>query len=300
MWIFYLVVSILFLMYLYVVAGLWLPILFVSLILFCGFMGARQQDKLKKKEWDKKAQEIMRRSNASNGASMALNNKEDETQTQDEDDFEDDYADDNDNDNTADISLSNEGRVEIDMYDADISVDASTLTKAKELFFEKLRQKGKDPKKVKFEYESMDEEYYKLYDKVLTLVTEKHKGQRDKARKPYMGHIARVMRECWSPEAKIVALLHDIVEDTDVDERFLRSYGVPEEIIRSVMAITKREGEDYMDFIDRVANDEMAMEVKIADLEDNMDIRRLNNLEEEDFRRLQKYHNAWKLLKNKS
>ncbi|MBQ6190411.1 MAG: hypothetical protein IJK45_09595 [Bacteroidaceae bacterium] len=136
-----------------------------------------------------------------------------------------------------------------------------------------------------------------MYEKVLTLVTEKHRNQRDKAGMPYMGHLARVAEKCSGDEEKMVALMHDLVEDTDVDEAFLRSYGIPEDMVDAVISLTKREGEDYMDFIDRVSNDSLAREVKIADLEDNMDITRLYDLKEEDLRRLQKYHKAWRLLK---
>lgn len=213
----------------------------------------------------------------------------------DEDDDEDDYDD--DDENTAEVTLTDTGRVHILLYCGDgVSVEASTLAKAKEFFVDKMKAYGKDPDDVKYEYLSVDEEYYEMYEKVLTLVTEKHRNQRDKAGMPYMGHLARVAEKCVGEEEKMVALMHDLVEDTDVDEAFLRSYGIPEDLVDAVISLTKREGEDYMDFIDRVSNDSLAREVKIADLEDNMDITRLYDLKEEDLRRLQKYHKAWRLL----
>ncbi len=106
-----------------------------------------------------------------------------------------------------------------------------------------------------------------------------------------------MMGNVRSENAKIVAVLHDVVEDCDgwTFER-LRSEGFGEEIIAALDCVTKREGESYEDFIGCSVSNDVAREVKIADLEDNMDIRRLDRLTERDLERLTKYHRAWTRL----
>jgi (p)ppGpp synthase/HD superfamily hydrolase len=96
---------------------------------------------------------------------------------------------------------------------------------------------------------------------------------------------------------KMVAILHDVVEDTDWTFEKLRQEGIPEEVIEALNCVTKREGEEYEDFVKRSASNEIARRVKIADLEHNMDARRLSKVTEKDVERLKKYVRAWRFLK---
>ena len=128
------------------------------------------------------------------------------------------------------------------------------------------------------------------------IATEAHKGQTDKSGKPYIGHVERVANRCHTPEAKIVALLHDVIEDTEVTADELRQKGIPENIVQALLTITRTYGEPYETSIHSLSPNPLCREVKIADLEDNMDIRRLNELTDKDVRRLRKYLNAWQLL----
>ena len=96
--------------------------------------------------------------------------------------------------------------------------------------------------------------------------------------------------------AKIVALLHDTIEDTEVTVDYLRGQGFPDEIISGVLSVTKQEGENYDAFFARASDNPIGREVKIADLEDNMDIRRLQEITEDDVARLRKYLRAWQYL----
>ncbi len=133
-----------------------------------------------------------------------------------------------------------------------------------------------------------------LYDRALQIAIRAHKGQKDKADRDYVMHPIRVAERCKDPRAKIVALLHDTIEDTSVTPTYLRSEGFPEEIINAVLSVTKlNENEDYEDFVRRAAKNEIGREVKIADLEDNMDIRRLKEISDYDADRLRKYLRAW-------
>lgn len=139
--------------------------------------------------------------------------------------------------------------------------------------------------------------YNELYDLALRIAIQAHKGQTDKSGREYVMHPIRVAERCANPKAKIAALLHDTIEDTYVTVDDLRKEGFPQEIIDAVLSVTKREGEDYDDFIRRAATNEIGKEVKIADLEDNMDIRRLKEISDDDVKRLRKYLRCWQYMK---
>lgn len=145
-------------------------------------------------------------------------------------------------------------------------------------------------------------EYYKwrtseLLRKAIDIAKEAHKGQVDKAGNEYIDHPLRVMVAVHSVSEKIVGVLHDVIEDTDWTFERLEAEGFTTEIIEALKCVTKlSEDEPYDAFIERVKTNPLAMAVKIKDLADNMDIRRLNELTEKDFKRLQKYHRAYKEL----
>lgn len=135
-----------------------------------------------------------------------------------------------------------------------------------------------------------------LYDRALRIAIHVHRKQRDKSGREYIMHPIRVAERCRDPRAKIVSLLHDTIEDTDVTAEYLRNEGFPEEIIIAVLSVTKQEGENYEDFVCRAAENAIGREVKIADLEDNMNISRLETISDEDVVRLRKYLKAWHYL----
>lgn len=196
------------------------------------------------------------------------------------------------------VSFQGDGSVCIGLIDPDLewSAERKTLNEAKTAFQQIVKSEFED-KTINYVYDGIleDGDNQELYGKALALCTEKHAGQVDKAGKPYLGHIARVAGEFYDEEA-IVALLHDIVEDTDVKPGELLQKGFTKEIVDAVVAITKKENESYESFIERVGKNKMAREVKIADLEDNMNIRRLPKITEEDMVRLNKYLEAWRYL----
>ena len=139
-------------------------------------------------------------------------------------------------------------------------------------------------------------DYNELYDKALQIAIRAHKGQKDKAGHDYILHPIRVSERCDDPRAKIVALLHDTIEDTDVTADYLREEGFTEEIVEALLAVTHSEGEEYDDYVRRAAQNELGRMVKRADLEDNMDIRRLPELTDRDVERLRKYLRAWQYI----
>ncbi|MCB0987832.1 MAG: hypothetical protein KDB09_08680 [Acidimicrobiales bacterium] len=107
------------------------------------------------------------------------------------------------------------------------------------------------------------------------IAREAHSGQADKAGQPYIGHVLRVMGRVDTDVEKMAAALHDVIEDTDATPESLLDLGVPEEVVDAVLALTKRAGETYSDFVDRVGAHPIARQVKIADLADNSDPRRI-------------------------
>lgn len=139
-------------------------------------------------------------------------------------------------------------------------------------------------------------EYSELFDLALNIAIQAHREQKDKSGREYVMHPIRVAERCKDPRAKIVALLHDTIEDTEVTADYLREQGFPEEIINGVLSVTKQEGENYEDFVRRASENAIGREVKMADLEDNMDIRRLKDITEDDVARLRKYLKAWHYL----
>jgi (p)ppGpp synthase/HD superfamily hydrolase len=136
-----------------------------------------------------------------------------------------------------------------------------------------------------------------MLKKAIEIATEAHKGATDKYGSPYINHVTRVMNLGSSEEEKIVGVLHDVVEDTHWTFEKLTSEGFSSEIIEALKCVTKiSEEEDYEEFTLRVSKNPLAVKVKINDLTDNMDIRRIPTLTEKDLIRLMKYHKAYRFL----
>ena len=133
--------------------------------------------------------------------------------------------------------------------------------------------------------------------RAIEIATEAHKGQCDKSGNDYIGHPLRVMEMGRTEKEKIAGVLHDEVEDSDWTFEALEAEGFSQEIIAALKCVTKlSENENYDDFIERVKKNPLAVAVKINDLTDNMDIRRLPYLSDKDIKRLKKYLKAYKKL----
>ncbi len=138
-------------------------------------------------------------------------------------------------------------------------------------------------------------------ERALALAVEKHAGQTDRTGAPYILHPLRVMFRLEHTEDRIVAILHDVVEDTDVTFADLRGMGFDDAILAALDGVTRRESETYEEFVERSAANEVSLRVKLADLEDNMDIRRLSSpLTDRDLERLNRYRAAYGRLKRRS
>ena len=135
-------------------------------------------------------------------------------------------------------------------------------------------------------------------ERAIEIAHEAHRGQVDKAGEEYIGHPLRVMEAGRTVEEKIVGVLHDVVEDSkEWSFERLEQEGFAPEIIEALRCVTKRsEDEPYDKFIARVKTNKLAVAVKLNDLTDNMDIRRLPYLSDKDVKRLKKYLKAYKQL----
>ena len=136
-----------------------------------------------------------------------------------------------------------------------------------------------------------------LLEKALQIAVKAHSGQIDKAGSAYIFHPIRVSNRCSTDDERIVALLHDTIEDTEVTTEYLLMEGFPRNIVDAILSVTRNEDESYDDFIKRSRLNPIGRQVKLHDLEDNMDITRLNELTEKYIYRLNKYIKAYKYLK---
>ena len=136
-------------------------------------------------------------------------------------------------------------------------------------------------------------------NRAIHISTEAHKEQEDKVGKPYITHAMRVMERCKTNDEKIVAVLHDVVEDCSEQGwtlSRLQEEGFSPNILQAVQAISQNEGEPKADYIGRVKKNPLATRVKLNDLEDNMDIRRLPQITEKFVRRLNGYLKTYRYL----
>jgi len=134
-----------------------------------------------------------------------------------------------------------------------------------------------------------------LLDEAIILATQAHRGQTDKAGAPYILHPLRVMLTQNDAVRRITAVLHDVVEDSDITPQFIKErFG--DTIADAIVALTRRDDEDYEAFVSRCASNTVARDVKRADIEDNLDLSRLSNVSERDLARADKYRRALQLL----
>lgn len=136
-----------------------------------------------------------------------------------------------------------------------------------------------------------------LINKAIETAAKAHDGQVDKAGQPYIYHPLRVMLYAQGDErVKCAAVLHDVMEDSDITETDLIKIGFGEDIITALKLLTREEGQDYFDYVRALKKNSIAKAVKLADLKDNMDMSRIKEPTERDFLRLEKYKKAKVLL----
>lgn len=128
-----------------------------------------------------------------------------------------------------------------------------------------------------------------MLNKAIIIAIKAHAGQLDKCGEPYVLHPLRVMLTRSSELERICGVLHDVVEDSDIKLEDLRREGFSDEIVNIIDCLTKRKGEKYEDFISRVLTNETACRIKLSDINDNMDVTRLQCYSDGDLERIERY-----------
>ncbi len=139
--------------------------------------------------------------------------------------------------------------------------------------------------------------YTKQIVKALNIAYDAHNGQLDKGGVPYIFHPYYIAIKMDSEDEIITAILHDVVEDTEVTMDDLYNMGFKKEVIDALKLLTHRKDVEYMDYIKNISNNNIARKVKLADLEHNSDISRIDKKSKKDYDRLDKYKKAIEYLK---
>jgi len=135
-------------------------------------------------------------------------------------------------------------------------------------------------------------------ERAIQIATQAHAGQKNRAGEPYVRHPLRVMDHVEGEPARIVAVLHDVLEDCPAwTADRLRAEGFSEEVLEALLAVTRREGEDYFDFVRRAASNPIGRRIKLADLADNIAMTRIPRPADRDTERLARYERAVEIIK---
>ena len=132
--------------------------------------------------------------------------------------------------------------------------------------------------------------------KAIKIMFEAHKNQLDKSGMPYVFHPWHVAEQMDDENSTIVALLHDVIEDTKVTIEYLAEEGFDQNILDALILLTHEDGVDYFDYVSRISSNEIATKVKMADLQHNMDLNRLSNVSSKDLERFEKYSRCYDYL----
>ena len=138
--------------------------------------------------------------------------------------------------------------------------------------------------------------YTNLTKKAMKIAFNAHKEQVDKNGMPYIYHPVHLAEQMDSEETICVALLHDVVEDTDITFENLKEYGFSEKIINALQLMTHEDAVPYMEYVKKIKTNEIAKKVKLADLNHNSDLSRLDIIDEKALCRVEKYEKAIELL----
>ncbi len=132
----------------------------------------------------------------------------------------------------------------------------------------------------------------------MNIAYKSHNGQLDKNGYPYIAHPLHLAEAMSCENSTIVALLHDVVEDTDVTFDEIISFGFCDDVVRALKLLTHEKDVDYFEYIEKIKGNELATKVKIEDLKHNSDLSRLTIIKDKDIKRAEKYKTALDILLN--
>ena len=134
-------------------------------------------------------------------------------------------------------------------------------------------------------------------DTAVIIAAQAHQKQKDRYGVNYILHPLRVMLRFESETEMIVAILHDVIEKTEWTLEKLREQGFNDTVLKAVNLLTRQDEQPYMEYIEKLKGNRIARRVKIADIEDNMNPRRMGTLSDENLEKLARLHKAWIILK---
>lgn len=135
-----------------------------------------------------------------------------------------------------------------------------------------------------------------MIDIALAIARKAHAGQVDKAGVDYIQHPLYVASQVKTEQEKAIALLHDVLEDSDITVADLLAYGLSNKVVTAVQTLTKKKGQSYQEYLEKVKSNNLARVVKLADLKHNSDLSRLKSVSNTDYERVEKYKNAIRYL----
>lgn len=138
--------------------------------------------------------------------------------------------------------------------------------------------------------------YTDLTKKALKISFNAHKNQVDKSGMPYVFHPFHLAEQMDDEYSVCVALLHDVIEDTDIMIEDLKAEGFPKEVINAIELLTHSDSVPYLDYVKTIKNNSIARKVKLADLKHNSDLSRLDNIDDKALERVEKYKKAIEIL----
>lgn len=142
--------------------------------------------------------------------------------------------------------------------------------------------------------------YTEQTKQAMKLAYDMHHGQTDRSGLPYIHHVLHVAEQMPDEITTVAALLHDIVEDTTLTLDELYAKGFPPEVVEAVRCLTRDPNMSYVDYIDALHDNPIAVNVKLADLEHNRDLTRLKRVSQKDILRARKYQAAINFLQMRS
>lgn len=138
--------------------------------------------------------------------------------------------------------------------------------------------------------------YTDLTKKAIKISFNAHKNQVDKSGMPYVFHPFHLAEQMDDEYSVCVALLHDVIEDTDIMIEDLKAEGFPKEVINAIELLTHSDSVPYLDYVKTIKNNSIARKVKLADLKHNSDLSRLDNIDDKALERVEKYKKAIEIL----
>lgn len=137
----------------------------------------------------------------------------------------------------------------------------------------------------------------KNIEKALKIAYKAHENQFDKGGEPYINHPLHIAKMLNSEDEIITALLHDVIEDSNITKKDLIDFGFNKNVINALSCLTRKRNEDYFSYINKVKSNTLAKKIKILDLEHNLDVKRLSKITNKDLQRIEKYKKALAILK---